>query len=87
MNNITGTNSPDNEIIETKRLRQALDAVLQDLKKLVMDETANQAKLHLQNSIMWLGMHLKELATPTPYPNSYNPANTIVDPTADNLKL
>lgn len=87
-NPITGTNPPDEEIVRTKKLRQSLDSVLQEMKKeIVMDETAIQAKIHLQCSIMWLGMHLKEMGTPTPYPNSYNPSNTIVDPTADNLKL
>ena len=36
---------------------------------------------------MWLGMDLKDLGSKNPYPNSYNPANTIVDATADGLKL
>jgi hypothetical protein len=36
---------------------------------------------------MWLGMHLKELGTPNPYPNSYNTGNSVVDPTADGMKL
>jgi hypothetical protein len=32
-------------------------------------------------------MDLKDMDTPTPYPNSYNPANTVIDKTADGLKL
>jgi hypothetical protein len=36
---------------------------------------------------MWLGMDLKRLYEPNPYPNSYNPSNTVVEPTADGLKL
>lgn len=36
---------------------------------------------------MWLGMMLKEMGTPNPYPESYNPENAVVEPTADGLKL
>ena len=43
---------------------------------------------HLEDAIMRLGMDLKEIGgTTNPYPNSYKPENTIVDPTADGLKL
>ena len=41
----------------------------------------------LQEAIMWLGMDLKDLGAANPYPNSYKPENTIVEPTADGLKL
>ena len=41
----------------------------------------------LQESIMWLGMHLKELNEDNPYPESKNPANNIIHKTADDLKL
>jgi len=41
----------------------------------------------LQESIMWLGMNLKRLNEPNPYPESYNPNNTKIAPTADDLKL
>lgn len=41
----------------------------------------------LESSIMRLGMTLKATGNPTPYPNSYNPANSVVEPTADGLKL
>lgn len=36
---------------------------------------------------MWLGMDLKRLNEPNPYPNSYNPSNAIVELTAQGLKL
>jgi hypothetical protein len=32
-------------------------------------------------------MDMKRLNETTPYPDSYNPANAVVNPTADNLKL
>lgn len=43
---------------------------------------------------MWLGMELKRIndatgapETANPYPNSKDPTNTKIDPTADGLKL
>lgn len=78
----------DEAIIENKKLRVELDTVLQKLKE--SKRTSRNRSLsitHLEDSIMRLGMDLKDLNTPTPYPNSYNPTNTIVEPTADNLKL
>lgn len=47
----------------------------------------------IQEAIMWLGMDLKGLKEaglsdePNPYPESYNPASGVVEPTAQGLKL
>jgi hypothetical protein len=41
----------------------------------------------LESCIMRQGMALKNIGNENPYPNSYDPSNTKVDPTADNLKL
>ena len=41
----------------------------------------------LESCIMRQGMTLKYIGQPDPYPNSKDPSNTIVEPTADNLKL
>ena len=47
----------------------------------------------LQEAVMWLGMDLKSIndenpgAQENPYPNSKDPSNTKIDPTADGLKL
>lgn len=48
----------------------------------------------LQEAIMWLGMDLKAInedspsdETANPYPQSYNPESTVIEPTADGLKL
>ena len=47
----------------------------------------------LQEAVMWLGMDLKAIndenpgAQENPYPNSKDPSNTKVDPTADGLKM
>lgn len=41
----------------------------------------------LENCIMRQGMALKYIGTPNPYPDSKDPSNTVVNPTADGLKL
>ena len=41
----------------------------------------------LQEAAMWLGMDLKRLNEANPYPNSKDPSNTKIEPTADGLKL
>lgn len=41
----------------------------------------------LESCIMRQGMALKYIGTPNPYPDSKDPSNTIVNPTADGLKL
>lgn len=47
----------------------------------------------LQEAVMWLGMDLKAIndenpgTQDNPYPNSKDPSNTKIDPTADGLKL
>jgi hypothetical protein len=41
----------------------------------------------LESCIMRQGMALKYIGNPNPYPNSKDPSNTVVNPTADGLKL
>ncbi len=46
----------------------------------------------LQEAVMWLGMDLKSIndesgGAENPYPNSKDPSNTVIDKTADGLKL
>lgn len=80
----------ENNIIETKKLRVELDGVLQKVKASETNRGSRERSLaitKIQEGIMWLGMDLKDMDTLTPYPNSYNPSNTIVDKTADGLKL
>lgn len=79
--------SVDDEIRANKQSRQLLDIQLQVLHGLPKSRERSLAITKLQECIMWLGMDLKRLGTPNPYPNSKNPTNTIVDPTADGLKL
>lgn len=80
--------SPEESIIESKQYRKDLDEVLQDIKD--SDRCSRERSIcvtKLQEAIMWLGMDLKALNEPNPYPESYNPGNAIVEPTADGLKL
>lgn len=41
----------------------------------------------LESCIMRQGMALKYIGTPDPYPQSRNPESSVVEPTADGLKL
>lgn len=75
------------DVIKNKELRVALDEQLQILKKLPKSRERSLAITKLQEAIMWLGMDLKRLNEPNPYPESYNPNNAVVEPTADGLKL
>ena len=70
-----------------KSLRRGLDEHLQVLKEAPGSRERSLAITKLQECIMWLGMDLKRLGGKNPYPNSYNPDNAIVEPTADDLKL
>ena len=75
------------EIVQTKQLRIAGDAVIQHIKEMPPSAEKTLAMRKFQEGVMWLGMDLKRLGTPNPYPNSRDTTNTIVDPTADGLKL
>ena len=70
-----------------KELRVSLDTQLQILKSAPKSRERSLSITKLQESIMWLGMDLKRLNEPNPYPNSYKPENSIIEPTADDLKL
>jgi len=76
----------EHRIVFCKTLRKALDENLQRLKTQKPSRHMALSITHLEDSIMRLGMELKDLGL-TAYPNSYKPENTIVDPTEDGLKL
>jgi len=82
------TKDVSTDISVTKTFRVLLDGTLQDIKN--SSRTSRERSLaitKIQEAIMWLGMDLKALRAENPYPNSYKPENTIVEPTADGLKL
>ena len=81
-------NELTNDIVANKTLRQNLDAELQTLKSLGGSRERSLAITKLQECIMWLGMDLKRLNEPNPYPSSKDPSTGAkIEPTADNLKF
>lgn len=75
------------EVIANKQLRKDIDDIIQRVKILPHSQERVQSLLKLQEGVMWLGMDLKRLNEPNPYPNSKDPSNTTIEPTADGLKL
>jgi hypothetical protein len=83
----------NDEIILTKTLRLNIDALIHTVKGLPPTRERAMTITKLQEGVMWLGMDLKRIndanpgAIENPYPNSKDPSNTKIDPTADGLKL
>lgn len=75
------------EIVNTKQLRKDIDEIIQQVRELDSSRETSIVITKLQEAVMWLGMNLKRLGAINPYPNSRDTNNTIVDPTADNLKF
>lgn len=76
------------EIPEIKQLRKDIDDVIQRVKTLDTCREVSICITKLQEAVMWLGMDLKRLNEPNPYPASKDPTTgTVIHPTADNLKL
>ena len=74
-------------VLETKRLRKDIDDQIQKVKSLPPSRETSIAITKLQEAVMWLGMNLKALGEANPYPNSKDATNTIIEKTADGLKL
>lgn len=77
----------DQEIREIKSLRKDLDEIIQRIKALPPSRECSLAITKSQEAVLWLGMELKRRNEPNPYPHSKDPSNSIIDPTADGLKL
>lgn len=78
----------EGRILIIKNYRRMLDEQLQSLKKFPPSREVALAITNLQQSIMWLGMELKELAGgQSCYAHGYDPSNAQVDPPADGVKL
>lgn len=83
----------EKEIIAIKELRRDGDGLIQRVKELPPSREKSLVVTKLQEAVMWLGMDLKRInesdpvACPNPYPNSKDPSNTKIEPTADGLKL
>ena len=78
----------EQEVVENKRLRQEIDAKIQEVKDLPVSRERSLTITKLQEAVMWRGMDLKRLGTDNPYPSSKDPSTgTVIEPTADGLKL
>lgn len=77
----------ENLIKEIKTARVQGDAFIQTVKMLPKTRESALVITKAQEAVMWLGMMLKEMGTPNPYPESYNPENAVVEPTTDGLTL
>lgn len=75
------------EVKKTKQLRKVIDEVLQRVKSLDQSRETSLTITKLQEATMWLGMNLKRLGEPNPYPESRNPESQRIEPTADGLKF
>lgn len=75
----------NNEIIVSKQIRIDVDDIIRRVKNMPISAETHMSLIKLQEAVMWMGMNLKRLGNPNPYPNSRNTNNTKVDKTADGL--
>lgn len=76
------------EVVANKQLRKDLDEKIQEVKSLPSSRERSLAITKLQEAVMWLGMDLKRLNEPNPYPSSKDPSTGAkIEPTADGLKF
>lgn len=75
------------QVSAVKALRRDLDGQLQRIKSLTQSRETSLAITKMQECIMWLGMRLKSIGETDPYPESRNPDDPTIHPTADGLKL
>lgn len=78
----------ENEIVEIKQLRKNIDNIIQRVCKLEKCRETSLVITKLEEAVMWLGMDLRRLNQPNPYPNSKDPSTGCkIEPAADNLKF
>jgi len=68
-----------------RNLGQHTDMAANDIWEVLAQHTLSIRDL--ESCIMRQGMTLKYIGAPNPYPNSKDPSNTVVEPTADGLKM
>lgn len=77
----------EEKIVTVKKYRVEIDSLIQRLEKDKSNAEETLAYRALQQAKHWLGESLAILGNANPYPNSKDPSNTIVDPTADRAKV
>lgn len=73
----------EEQIKAIKQCRVDLDTALQKVHTLPPSREVSLSITNIQQGIMWLGMELRRIGTPNPYPESYNPDSTKIEPTTD----
>ncbi|MBE6234738.1 MAG: hypothetical protein E7112_00715 [Bacteroidales bacterium] len=80
--------TPEEEIPFDKDMRRQIDDILQMVKSAPASRERSLAITKLQEAVMWLGMDLKRLGNPNPYPSSKDPSTgSVIEPTADGMKM
>lgn len=78
----------EQEIVNIKQLRKDIDDIIQRVCNLERCRETSLSITKLEEAVMWLGMDLKRLNQPNPYPSSKDPSTgSKIEPTADNLKF
>ena len=75
------------EVPAIKQLRKDTDEIIQRVRELEPCRETSLVITKLQEAVMWLGMDLKRLNQPNPYPESKNPESMRIEQTADGLKM
>lgn len=75
------------EVPAIKQCRKDIDEIIQKVCELDSCRETSLAITKLQEAVMWLGMDLKRLNEPNPYPESKDPTSMRIEPTADGLKM
>ena len=75
------------EVPTIKQCRKDIDEIIQRVRSLDSCRETSLVITKLQEAVMWLGMDLKRLNQPNPYPESMNPESMRIEPTADGLKM
>ena len=75
------------EVPAIKQCRKDIDEIIQRVRELDSCRETSLVITKLQEAVMWLGMDLKRLNEPTPYPESKDPTSMRIEPTADGLKM
>lgn len=75
------------EVPAIKQCRKDIDEIIQRVRSLDSCRETSLVITKLQEAVMWLGMDLKRLNQPNPYPESMNPESMRIEPTADDLKM
>lgn len=75
------------EVPAIKQCRKDIDEIIQRVRELDSCREISLVITKCQEAVMWLGMDLKRLNEPNPYPESKDPTSMRIEPTADGLKM